>query len=239
MRATDGSCPAPNRAISLDDRETPRPFWRPRRLRCEYPAQACQLAARVFCRLGIVGRLRHRCRVEAGMGGGIGRHRLDQLRHAGVDRHAVGRLDPGQLRSRAAEPAADRDLVMAAHDRDRQIVAVALEPELVGTDARAEVELAARRRARRRAVDDPVLPAAMAELVGVVAATSRQHIVAGAAEQHVIARAAGGVRADERRRLLQCRDDDSLTVCDTVLAVGGSTGRERRMIGRRRVDGEL
>ena len=64
----------------------------------------------------------------------------------------------------------------------------------LAVDARAEVQFAARRRARRRAVDDPVLSAAMAEQVGVVAAISRQHIVAGAAEQHVTARAAGGVR---------------------------------------------
>jgi hypothetical protein len=60
---------------------------------------------------------------------------------------------------------------MAAHDVDREIVAVALEPELVLADAGGEVEFAAWRRARRGAVDDRVLPAAAAELVGVVAAT--------------------------------------------------------------------
>src|SRR6185312_11650110 len=106
-----------------------------------YPALSVPVGRNRVLQACVIGRLRRGCRIKTGMGGRVIRHRLDQLRHAGIDLHAVGRLDLLQLRSRTAEPAGNRDLVLAAHDRDRQIVAIALEPELVVADAGAEVEL--------------------------------------------------------------------------------------------------
>src|SRR5215510_9936966 len=169
----------------------------------------------------VVRRLRDTRRIEAGIAGGIGCHGLDQLVDLGVQHAAVRRDDFLQLRARiGAIPAGNGRLILRSHDLDVKVAAALLQPDLVRRHAGTDVELAPGA-GSSCAIDDAILAAAAADLVGIDTAIAGEGVVAGPAVENIVAGVAG-------ERVVEGGAVEVLDIAeDVALRVAPGTGRAR------------
>src|SRR5262249_21278437 len=131
-----------------------------------------------------------------------------------------------------AIPIGNGRLILRPHDLDQKITAALLQPDLVRGHAGTDVELAPGA-GSACGIDDAILAAAAADLVGVDATIAGERVVAGPAVEDVVAGvAAGRVVESGALEALDAGEDVALGIAPGV----GGAGRQAHVHAGRRVE---